>query len=69
MAESIFSVKPENLFNREEPLDIGFVPIYILTNQDKLMVRPYQHRKVSWKKSLNCSEPIIMSFRHRSMSC
>ena len=36
MAESIFSVKPENLFNREEPLDIGFVPIYILTNQDKL---------------------------------
>ena len=49
MAESIFSVKPENLFNREEPLDIGFVPIYILTNQDKLMVRPYQHRKVSWK--------------------
>ena len=36
MAESIFSVKPENLFNREETLDIGFVPIYILTNQDKL---------------------------------
>lgn len=36
MAESIFSVKPENLFNREEPLDIGSVPIYILTNQDKL---------------------------------
>ena len=36
MAESIFSVKPENLFNREEPLDIGIVPIYILTNQDKL---------------------------------
>lgn len=36
MEESIFSVKPENLFNREEPLDIGFVPIYILTNQDKL---------------------------------
>ena len=36
MAESIFSVKPENLFNREEPLDIGFVPIYILTNQKKL---------------------------------
>ena len=24
------------------------------------MVRPYQHRKVSWKKSLNCSEPIII---------
>ena len=36
MAESIFSVKPENLFNQEEPLDIGFVPIYILTNQEKL---------------------------------
>ena len=36
MAESIFSVKPENLFNREEPLDIGMIPIYILTNQEKL---------------------------------
>lgn len=35
MAESIFSVKPENLFNREEPLDIGFVPIYILTKGQK----------------------------------
>lgn len=27
MAESIFSVKPENLFNREEPLDIGMIPM------------------------------------------
>ena len=36
MAESIFSVKPENLFNREEPLDIGMISIYILTNQEKL---------------------------------
>lgn len=69
MAESIFSVKPENLFNREEPLDIGFVPIYILTNQDKLNGASVSAQEGVLEKVANCSEPIIMSFRHRSMSC
>ena len=68
MAESIFSVKPENLFNREEPLDIGMIPIYILTNQEKLNgAIVYRCRTAFWKKSLNYSVPIFMSFRHRSI--
>lgn len=29
------SDKPENLFHRTEPLNIGFTPLYVLTNQDK----------------------------------
>jgi hypothetical protein len=36
MSEIMFSEKPENLFHQEEPLDIGFTPMYVLTNQDKV---------------------------------
>lgn len=36
MSEIMFSEKPENLFYREDPLDIGFTPLYVLTNQNKV---------------------------------
>lgn len=36
MGELMFSVKPENLFEREEPVDVDFVPMYVLTNLSKL---------------------------------
>lgn len=32
---SMGSDKPDNLFDRTEPLNIGFTPLYVLTNQDK----------------------------------
>lgn len=32
---SMVSDKPDNLFDRTEPLNIGFTPLYVLTNQNK----------------------------------
>ncbi len=36
MAEIMFSSKPENLFERPEPLDTATVPMYVLTNASKV---------------------------------
>ncbi|XBX09338.1 DUF5688 family protein [Enterocloster clostridioformis] len=35
MSEIVSSKKPDNLFQQGEPLDIGFIPLYVLTNQNK----------------------------------
>ena len=36
MSEIMFSEEPDNLFNREEPLNSGATPMYVLTNQNKI---------------------------------
>lgn len=36
MSEIMLSSAPENLFGRTEPLETGFTPMYVLTNQNKV---------------------------------
>ena len=36
MSEIMFSEEPNNLFNREEPLNSAATPMYVLTNQNKI---------------------------------
>lgn len=36
MSEIMLSVKPENLFEQTEPLESEMIPMYILTNQNKV---------------------------------